>query len=81
MPHSIRIRKFFATRSDLARDVFGESRLPSLVQYDPLSRYFEVYKGTPVVSGDNGVPLVRYHIADKRQSLTRLPHRCRFFSA
>jgi phenylacetate-coenzyme A ligase PaaK-like adenylate-forming protein len=64
-PLSIRIRKFFATRPDLARDVFGESRLPTLVQYDPLSRYFEVHDGTLVVSGDNGVPLVRYHIADK----------------
>jgi phenylacetate-CoA ligase len=64
-PLSIRIRKFFATRPDLARDVFGESRLPTLVQYDPLSRYFEVHNDTLVVSGDNGVPLVRYHIADK----------------
>jgi len=64
-PLSIRIRKFFATRPELARDVFGESRLPTLVQYDPLSRYFEVHDGTLVVSGDNGVPLVRYHIADK----------------
>jgi phenylacetate-CoA ligase len=64
-PLSIRIRKYFATRPDLARDVFGESRLPTLVQYDPLSRYFEEHNGTLVVSGDNGVPLLRYHIADK----------------
>ena len=64
-PLSINIRKFFATRPELARDVFGESRLPTLVQYDPLSRWFEVRDGTLVVSGDNGVPLLRYHIADK----------------
>jgi phenylacetate-CoA ligase len=64
-PLSIRIRRFFATRPDLGRDVFGECRLPSLVQYDPLSRYFEVDNGTLVVSGDNGVPLIRYHIADR----------------
>ena len=64
-PLSINIRKFFATRPALAREVFGESRLPSLVQYDPLSRWFEVHAGTLVVSGDNGVPLLRYHIADK----------------
>jgi len=49
----------------LAREVFGESRLPTLVQYDPLSRWFEVHDDTLVVSGDNGVPLIRYHIADK----------------
>ena len=64
-PLSIAIRRFFAARPELAREVFGESRLPTLVQYDPLSRWFEVHNGTLVVSGDNGVPLLRYHIADK----------------
>jgi phenylacetate-CoA ligase len=64
-PLSIAIRKFFSTRPELAREVFGESRLPTLAQYDPLSRYFEVHDGTLAVSGDSGVPLLRYHIADK----------------
>ena len=39
--------------------------MPTLVQYDPSSRYFETHEGTLVVSGDSGVPLIRYHIADK----------------
>src|SRR6202011_3005628 len=64
-PLSIAIRRFFATRPAAARAVFGESRLPTLVQYDACSRYFETHQDTLVVSGDNGVPLVRYHIADK----------------
>ena len=64
-PLSIAIRRFFATRPDAARAVFGESRLPTLVQYDPRSRFFETHEGTLVVSGDNGVPLIRYHIADQ----------------
>jgi phenylacetate-CoA ligase len=64
-PLSIAIRKYFAARPEQARAVFGESRLPTLVQYDPLSRWFEVHDGTLVVSGDSGVPLLRYHIADK----------------
>ncbi len=65
-PLSIAIRRFFAGHPDAAREQFGESRLPTLVQYDPLSRFFEVTpEGTLVVSGDNGVPLIRYHIADK----------------
>jgi phenylacetate-CoA ligase len=64
-PLSIAIRKFFAARPEQARALFGESRLPTLVQYDPLSRWFEVHDGTLVVSGDSGVPLLRYHIADK----------------
>jgi len=63
-PRSVSIRRFLAGRPDLARELFGESRLPTLVQYDPASRFFEVHEGTLLFSGDNGVPLVRYHIAD-----------------
>src|SRR6185369_3962460 len=53
-----------AATPDAARALFGESRLPTLVQYDPRSRYFECIDGTLLFSGDNGIPLVRYHIAD-----------------
>lgn len=70
-PLSIELRRYFAARPALAREVFGESRLPTLVQYDPRSRYFEVHDDqTLVVSGDSGVPLVRYHIADKGGLIT-----------
>lgn len=64
-PKSVSIRRFLAGRPDLVRELFGDSRLPTLVQYDPGSRYFEVHDGTLLFSGDNGVPLVRYHIADE----------------
>lgn len=64
-PLSIAIRRYLADVPDAARSLFGESRLPTLVQYDPMSRFFEVVDGTLVVSGDNGIPLVRYHIADR----------------
>lgn len=63
-PLSIAIRRHLSTRPELARALFGEARLPTLVQYDPLARYFEVHDGTLVFSGANGVPLIRYHIAD-----------------
>jgi phenylacetate-CoA ligase len=71
-PLSICIRRFLANHPDAARTLFGESRLPTLVQYDPLSRFFETHdaKGgsrchrTLLFSGDNGIPLLRYHIAD-----------------
>jgi len=63
-PLSICIRRFLAERPDTAHALFGESRLPTLVQYDPLSRFFEVQDGTLLFSGDNGIPLVRYHISD-----------------
>jgi phenylacetate-CoA ligase len=64
-PFTIAARRFLATHPDAARELFGESRLPTLVQYDPASRYFEVHEDTLVVTGDSGVPLLRYHIADK----------------
>ncbi len=63
-PLSICIRRFLANHPEAARALFGESRLPTLVQYDPVSRFFEVIDGTLLFSGDNGIPLVRYNILD-----------------
>lgn len=65
-PYSIAIRRWLARHPVLARELFGESRLPTLVQYDPDSRWFEMHDdGTLVVSAENSVPLLRYHIADQ----------------
>jgi phenylacetate-CoA ligase len=64
-PLSVSIRRFLAGRPDLARELFGDARLPTLVQYDPASRFFEEREGTLLFSGDNGAPLIRYHIADR----------------
>jgi phenylacetate-CoA ligase len=69
-PLSITIRRFLANHPEAARSLFGESRLPTLVQYDPFSRFFETEDGTLLFSGDNGIPLVRYHIADQGGVLT-----------
>ncbi|MCC5639078.1 phenylacetate--CoA ligase family protein [Nostoc sp. CHAB 5844] len=63
-PLSICIRRFLAKNPDAARVLFGESRLPTLVQYDPTSRFFEVQNGSLLFSGDNGIPLIRYDILD-----------------
>ncbi len=62
---SVCIRRFLADTPEAARQLFGEPRLPTLVQYDPLQRYFEISEGTLLFSGDNGMPLVRYHISDE----------------
>ncbi|GAA6621003.1 phenylacetate--CoA ligase family protein [Scytonema sp. NUACC26] len=63
-PLSICIRRFLANNPEAARALFGESRLPTLVQYDPISRFFEVKDGALLFSGNNGIPLVRYNILD-----------------
>src|ERR671932_798668 len=57
-PLSICIRRFLAEHPEASRALFGESRLPTLVQYDPLNRFFEVYEGKLLFSRDNGIPLV-----------------------
>ncbi|HTU73458.1 MAG TPA: phenylacetate--CoA ligase family protein [Trebonia sp.] len=64
-PLSIAVRGFLAERPELAREMFGESRLPTLAQYDPSACYFETQDGTLLFSSDGGVPLIRYHIADE----------------
>ena len=64
-PISISLRRFFAQNPEATKEAFGESRLPTLVQYSPTSRFFELHENTLVVSGDNGIPLIRYHINDK----------------
>lgn len=64
-PLSIEIRRFLAARPKAAHELFGSERLPTLVQYDPYVRFFEVLDGTLLFTGDNGIPLIRYHIADE----------------
>jgi phenylacetate-CoA ligase len=63
-PLSICIRRFLAGSPDAARELFGESRLPTLAQYDPRSRFFEQDGRSLLFSGDNGIPLLRYNILD-----------------
>lgn len=64
-PLSVSIRRYLAEQPSLARELFGEARLPTLCQYDPAHRYFECEAGALVFSGDGGVPLVRYDILDR----------------
>jgi phenylacetate-CoA ligase len=64
-PLSIAIRRRLAHAPELARQLFGEARLPTLCQYDPLHRYFESQDGNLLFSGDGGIPLVRYKILDR----------------
>jgi phenylacetate-CoA ligase len=64
-PRSVSIRRFLAGRPDLDQRLFGSARLPTLVQYDPGSRFFETHDGTLLFSCDGSIPLLRYHIADE----------------
>jgi phenylacetate-CoA ligase len=69
-PLSIEIRRHLSEHPAAARELFGESRLPTLCQYDPFHRYFECNAGDLLFSGDGGAPLVRYRILDRGGLLT-----------
>jgi phenylacetate-coenzyme A ligase PaaK-like adenylate-forming protein len=64
-PLSVSVRRFLARTPAAARELFGEARLPTLVQYDPETRYLETLDGTLLFTADGAVPMVRYHIADE----------------
>jgi phenylacetate-CoA ligase len=64
-PLSVAIRRHLATHPDQARALFGEARLPTLVQYEPCSRYFEQSDATLLFTCDGPAPLIRYHISDR----------------
>lgn len=64
-PLCIIVRTWLAAHPAVARALFGAARLPTLVQYDPRRRWFECHDGRLVFTGDNGVPLLRYLIADE----------------
>jgi phenylacetate-CoA ligase len=63
-PLTVAIRRHASRRPELARALFGEARLPTLVQYDPHTRFFEVRDGTLLFSSDGPAPLIRYHLSD-----------------
>lgn len=54
-PLSICIRQFLAKNPYAARTLFGESRLPTLVQYDPMIRFFEVIPSSSDSSNQEGI--------------------------
>ena len=63
-PVSILLRRILNRRPALRRSTFGNEVLPSIMQYDPARRYFEVEGGEMIFSAYSGIPLLRYNIHD-----------------
>ncbi|KAL4442730.1 hypothetical protein ABPG77_006724 [Micractinium sp. CCAP 211/92] len=67
---SVAIRRWLAQHPQAAAELFGQQRLPTLVQYDPHSRLLELHRedGTLVVTAtgtsNTAAPLLRYCIGD-----------------
>lgn len=65
-PWSIRVRRALDGNPRAARELFGEARLPTLCQYDPVRRFFEVESEDSLLfTADGGIPLIRYKILDR----------------
>ena len=65
-PLSILIRQLANKNKDgLYKDLFKyDARVPTLVQYNPSSKYFESINGSLIFSAFSGIPLIRYEIGD-----------------
>ena len=69
-PVSILLRRILNRRPALRQRVFGSEVLPSILQFDPMSRYFESVEREVVFSAYSGIPLLRYNIHDVGGILT-----------
>ena len=70
-PLSILIRRLSCQSKELHNNLFSlTSRLPTLVQFNPLFINFETLKGKILCTGDSAVPLIRYDIGDQGDVLT-----------
>ena len=64
-PWSVHLRREIAERNGSVSKVFGQSRLPSFLQYFPTLRYFEEMGNELHFTAANGsIPLIRYNIGD-----------------
>lgn len=64
-PWTISVRKALVAQGN-TRDIFGDTRLPFIMQYLPTRRYFEALQGELHFTTANGtIPLIRYNIGDQ----------------
>lgn len=70
-PWSVAARRAIASDGEFVTEVFGQSRLPSFMQYFPTQRYFELIEDELHFTTANGcIPLIRYNIHDHGGLLT-----------
>lgn len=51
--------------------LFGENRVPSLVQYNPMAKFIEIISNNIVMTSMGGLPLIRYDTHDYGNVLTK----------
>lgn len=64
-PFTIMLRKMTTESQNLRLALFNDERVPSLEQYIPSMRFFEVENNELILTADRSLPLVRYNIHDQ----------------
>lgn len=67
---AIFIRQQAQLNKELHLELFGSDLTPTLIEYNPALRYFEVLDGTLHLTAWGGIPLIRYNLKDKGGILT-----------
>ncbi|MCL5795013.1 MAG: hypothetical protein M1338_01515 [Patescibacteria group bacterium] len=63
------LRKLGKEDKKLAKDLFGDTKIPIIVQYTPMSYYLELVNKKIVITTQGAVPFVRYCIKDNGRIL------------
>ena len=61
---SVQIRRKLASSMESRVKEFNDERLPSLLQYNPEQKFFEVIDRELIFTAPGGIPLIRYNIHD-----------------
>ena len=69
-PLSIFIRRLIRKDSKLCQNLFGNSQVPSLNQFNPLAWYIETVNDEIVLTINSGIPLIRYNFHDRGGVIT-----------
>jgi phenylacetate-CoA ligase len=68
-PVSILLRRALLKRG-LIKEFFGETRQPTVVQYDPTQKFFETVGKELICTSNSGIPLIRYNLKDNGDILS-----------
>lgn len=63
-PLCILVRQGCKNNPKLTEKIFNDERIPSIIQYNALAKYFESVNNQLILTSLNGLPLIRYNTKD-----------------
>jgi phenylacetate-CoA ligase len=65
------VRILSSRNKELCNSLFGDSRVPSLIQFNPMAKFIEIVDGNIVLTNMGGLPLIRYDTRDSGSLLNK----------